>query len=80
VLTPPADFFIDFPSNLNSNVWASPFSVTESSFPATNQGANETTGALTVADKSDGAGAIFQFFAALTDGSLQSAPYALNMT
>lgn len=80
VLTPPADFFIDFPSNLNSNVWASPFSVTQSSFPATNHGANETTGNLTVADKSDGPGAVFKFFAALTDGSVQSGAYALNMT
>jgi hypothetical protein len=76
VLTPPANFEIDFPSPLNpNNVWASPFDVDESSFPATNQGAYENTDNLKVADKSDGLGTKFTFVATLTDGSLQSGPY-----
>ena len=80
VLPPQADFEIDFPAELNRSVWASPFDPNQSSFPAINHGANENTDDLKVVDKSDGAGTQFQFVAALTDGSLQSAPYALILT
>ncbi len=80
VLTPPPDFEIDFPSNLNNNVWASPFSLTESSFPATNSGSYESTDNLPVADKNDRAGTKFVFRAALTDASKQSDPFTLILS
>lgn len=72
VLNPPPDFEIEFPSELNSNnLWSSPFNVYTSVFVAQNL----TTGSLTVADKNDPAGTVFQFRALLTDGSVQSAVY-----
>ena len=80
VLTQPVDFEIDFPAGLNQNVWASPFDPNQSSFPAMNHGPNENTDNLKVVDRSDAAGTKFQFVAALTDGSLQSAPFALILS
>jgi hypothetical protein len=80
VLTPPADFEIVFPAGQNNGVWASPFDPNQSSFPAINHGAKENTDSLKVADQSDAAGTKFQFVAALTDGSLQSAPYAITLS
>lgn len=78
VLTPPADFQIDFPSDLNANnIWESPFYVNQSMFPTISHGANENTDNLTVADRSDGAGTHFRFVAVLTDGSEHSPAYAL---
>ncbi|HME11133.1 MAG TPA: hypothetical protein VKG25_29020 [Bryobacteraceae bacterium] len=80
VLTPPQDFEIDFPSNLNrQNVWGSPFSFEGSSFPATNSGSYESTDNLPVADRSD-LGKDFIFVAALTDGTTQSGQFTLVLS
>ena len=81
VLTPPADFQIEFPPDLNSgNVWESPFAIDESTFAAINQGANENTENLLVADGSDASGARFQFMAVLTDGSAKSDAFSLILS
>lgn len=77
VLTTPEDFEILFPSGLNKNSWASPFGLTDFMFLNTNQGANENTNNLTVVDQSDRPGTKFTFFAALTNGSYQSANFIL---
>jgi len=75
VLTSPLDFEIIFPSDSNNNLWASPFSLLDNEFEAINQGANETTGLLPVADGKDPAGNGFQFRAQLTDKTSPSAAY-----
>jgi hypothetical protein len=80
VLTPPADFEILFPPPLNKHAWESPFGLNDFMFLHTNQGANENTDNLPVADQSDGPGTQFQFMATLTDGSLQSAPYIIILS
>jgi hypothetical protein len=80
VLTPPANFKIDFPSGSNSNnAWESPFNLLQSSFPAVSAGANENTDNLAVNDKAD-SGKVFKFVAALTDGSLTSASYIFTLS
>jgi hypothetical protein len=69
---PPPDFAINFPPDLNQNrAWASPFDLVKTSFFATAPGSNETTGDLTINDKSD-PGKTFHFVAELTDESQKS--------
>ena len=81
VLTPPADFEIDFSPILNpDHAWESPFDPETSQFPTVNHGANENTANLAVIDKSDPAGTAFKFMASLTDGSVQSAAYMLILS
>jgi hypothetical protein len=80
VLTPPANFEINFASN-PKNVWESPFDPSVNGFTAINPGvANENTANLLVADQSDKTGHTFVFVAALTDGSQQSNPCTFIMS
>ena len=79
VLTPPQDFQIVFPAELNPTVWASPFDVTQNSFQAVDQGPLESTNRLPVSDGNDPAGTQFQFVAALADGTAQSDPFTLEL-
>lgn len=79
VLTPPKDFQIVFPADLNPTLWASPFDVTQNSFQAVDQGPLESTNILPVSDGNDPAGTQFQFVAALADGTAQSDPFTFAL-
>jgi hypothetical protein len=81
VVTPPANFQIEFPAGSNGgNAWESPFSLLQSSFPALVPGVpNENTDNLPVKDKTD-TGKSFTFDATLTDGSIKSGSYTFNLS
>ena len=79
VLTPPQDFQIVFPADLNPTLWASPFDPTQYLFQAVDHGPLESTNTLPVSDGHDPKGTRFQFVAALADGTVHSAPFTFEL-
>src|ERR1700690_637842 len=79
VLTPPQDFQIVFPPNLNPTFWDSPFNRLRNSFPAVDHGRLESTADLLVSDTHEPKGTLFQFQATLADGTVYSDPYAFQL-